>query len=262
MSVEAYMQATAELAAIAGANAMSFYRQPLNVESKADGSPVTIADRSTEEIARQWIETHFPQDGILGEEFGSIRPDARTRWLIDPIDGTKSFVRRVPFWGTLIAVVEEETVLAGAAVFPAVSEALSSGLGEGCWWNGTRCAVSDVEELSRATVLTSSLHFTADPARGLAWERLSVAAGISRTWGDCFGYLLVATGRAEVMIDPVVSAWDIAAFLPAIVEAGGVFTDWSGEVSAFDCSAVATNAALARQAREILSESSNGEGRS
>ncbi len=260
MSGDTYMQATAELAAIAGANAMRFYRQKLSVEAKADGTPVTIADRSTEEIARQWIETHFPADGILGEEFGSIRPDARRRWLIDPIDGTKSFVRGVPFWGTLVAVAEGGTVLAGAAAFPAVGETLSAGLGEGCWWNGSRCAVSQVRKLSRATVLTSDLSFSGDAARRSAWERLSGSAGISRTWGDCFGYLLVATGRAEVMIDPVVSAWDLAAVLPAIVEAGGVFTDWSGEQSAFNCSAVATNAALARQTREILRGPSNTEG--
>lgn len=254
------MQATTEVAVLAAANAMRFYHQTLKVDAKADGSPVTIADRSTEEIARQWIETHFPKDGILGEEFGSIRPDAPRRWLIDPIDGTKSFVRRVPFWGTLVAVVEKETVLAGAAVFPAVGEALSAGLGEGCWWNGSRCGVSQVDDLSRATVLTSSLKFRGDGSRQRAWERLSGASGISRTWGDCYGYLLVATGRAEVMIDPVVSAWDVAALLPAIVEAGGVFTDWSGVATAFNCSAVATNAALARPTREILHESPDTEG--
>ena len=260
MSAEGCMQAAAELAGIAGANAMRFYRRPLSVEAKADGTPVTIADRSTEEIARQWIETRFPADGILGEEFGSIRPEARRRWLIDPIDGTKSFVRGVPFWGTLVAVVEGESVLAGAAAFPAVGETLSAGMGEGCWWNGNRCAVSQVRDLSLATLLTSDLDFSSDPTRRSAWERLSGAAGMSRTWGDCFGYLLVATGRAEVMIDPVVSSWDVAAFLPAIVEAGGVFTDWSGEPSAFNCSAVATNATLAREARNILRGFSDTEG--
>jgi histidinol-phosphatase len=259
MSAEGYMQAAAELAAIAGANAMRFYRGPLSVEAKADGTPVTIADRSTEEIARQWIQARFPADGILGEEFGSIRPEAQRQWIIDPIDGTKSFVRGVPLWGTLVAVAEGISVLAGAAVFPAVSETLSAGIGEGCWWNGSRCAVSQVKDLSRATVLTSDLDFSTDPTRRAPWDRLSRAAGISRTWGDCFGYLLVATGRAEVMIDPVVSRWDVAAFLPAVVEAGGMFTDWSGEQSAFNSSAVATNAALAREARDILRGSSDVE---
>ena len=251
MNADGYMQAAAELATIAGANAMSFYRRGLTVDAKADGTPVTIADRSTEEIARQWIEKHFPADGILGEEFGTVRPDAKRRWIIDPIDGTKSFVRGVPLWGTLVAVAEGEIVLAGAATFPAVGETLSAGLGEGCWWNGSRCAVSQVTDLSRATVLTSDMNFATDIQR---------FGGVTRTWGDCFGYLLVATGRAEAMFDPVVSAWDVAALLPAIVEAGGVFTDWSGEPSAFRGSAVATNAALASQVRDVLRGSASREG--
>lgn len=257
MSVESYMHAATDLATVAAANAMSFYRQSLTVDAKADGTPVTIADKSTEEIARKWIEKHFPDDGILGEEFGTVRPSAKRRWIIDPIDGTKSFVRGVPLWGTLVAIVEGETVLAGAAIFPALGETLSAGMGEGCWWNGNRSNVSSVGDLSSATVLTSDAKFANDSGKQRALENLIESAGISRTWGDCFGYLLVATGRAEVMIDTVISAWDVAALFPAIVEAGGVFTDWNGEASAFRKTAVATNAALAREVRDLLTGSSS-----
>ncbi|MEO7501296.1 MAG: inositol monophosphatase family protein, partial [Gemmatimonadaceae bacterium] len=165
---------------------------------------------------------------------------------------TKSFVRGVGFWGSLIAVVEGEAVLAGASSFPALGDTLAAAPGKGCWWNGSRCSVSTVQDLSSATVLATDISFNGHPEKRRGWLALADAAALSRTWGDCVGYLLVATGRAEVMADPVVSAWDVAALMPAITEAGGVFTDWEGKATAFGKSAVATNAALADVARRIL----------
>ena len=246
------MEAVAEVAQIAGANAHRYYKKPLDAELKQDGSPVTVADRTSEQLARDWIQQRFPVDGILGEEFGAIRPDSPRRWIIDPIDGTKSFVRGVPFWGSMVAVVEGEDVLAGAVSFPALDEILIAARGEGCWWNGSRCSVSTVDDLTSATVLTSTAAFKGDPVKARGWETLAKTAAVSRTWGDCVGYLLVATGRAEVMVDPIVAAWDIAAVLPAIVEAGGVFTDWNGAVTAFGGNAIATNAGVASEARRVL----------
>ncbi len=246
-----YKDAAAELAALAGANAMRHFRTALVAETKQDGSPVTIADRSSERLARDWIEERFPTDGILGEEFGVVRPEAMRRWIIDPIDGTKAFVRGIPFWGTLVAVMEGETVIAGAAEFPALSESLIAAPGEGCWWNGSRCSVSGVNDLSDATVLTTDAAFKDQAAKLAGWQSLVARSGTSRTWGDCVGYLLVATGRAEAMVDPVVSAWDIAALMPAIVEAGGVFTDWEGRTTC-GTSGIATNALLAEAVRTIL----------
>jgi histidinol phosphatase-like enzyme (inositol monophosphatase family) len=246
------MQAAAELAKIASDNAKRHYRALLDVTEKSDGSPVTIADRSSEELVREWITRRFPSDGIIGEEFGVTNAEARRRWVIDPIDGTKAFVRGVPFWGSLVAVVEDDTVIAGAASFGALDESLVAGVGEGCWWNGSRCGVSLVDELSRATVLTSDCSFRSNPEKRDGWTRLSEQASISRTWGDCVGYLLVATGRAEVMIDAVLNLWDIAPFIPAISEAGGVITGWSGEWEVKTSSAIATNAVIAHRARAIL----------
>ena len=254
MTFGTYTQAVGELAAIAGANAMRYYRSPLDTETKDDGSPVTIADKSSERLVREWIERRFPSDGILGEEFGSHNVDARRRWIVDPIDGTKAFIRGVPFWGSLVAVVENETVIAGAASFPALGETLIAGQGEGCWWNDAKCRVSAIDSMSQATVLTTDMAFRNDPAKQKGWLALSDAAANSRTWGDCVGYLLVATGRAEVMTDPIISAWDVAALMPAIVEAGGVFTDWEGNTTAFGKSAVATNSALAAEARRVLGQ--------
>jgi histidinol phosphatase-like enzyme (inositol monophosphatase family) len=246
------MQAAGELAKIASDNAMRYYRAVLDVAEKSDGSPVTIADRSSEKLVREWIERKFPSDGIVGEEFGITNSGARRRWVVDPIDGTKSFVRGLPFWGSLVAVIEDDTVIAGAASFGALGETLTAGAGEGCWWNDAPCRVSTVSDLSRATVLTTDIAFLSNPERQDGWMRLAGEAGISRTWGDCVGYLLVATGRAEVMVDPVINQWDIAPFIPAITEAGGVFTDWDGSSNVSLTSAVATNSLLADSARAIL----------
>jgi histidinol-phosphatase len=246
------MQAVAELAEIAGANAMRYYRSDVAAELKSDGSPVTIADRSSERLVREWIERRFPSDGILGEEYGTAREDAKRTWIIDPIDGTKSFVRGIPFWGSLVAVVEGEDVLAGAVSCPALGEKLVAAPGEGCWWNDSRASVSTVADLASATVLTSEAAFKNNEDRFRGWLALANAAAVSRTWGDCVGYLLVATGRAEVMVDAVVSAWDVAPLLPAIVEAGGVFTDWTGKATVFGESPIATNPPLPETARRIL----------
>jgi len=250
------LEATQELARRAGGVALRHFRSTLTVEAKTDGSPVTIADRSAEETAREWITRRFPADGILGEEFGAHLPAAKRRWLIDPVDGTKTFVRGVPLWGTLIAVCEDENVLAGAAFFPAVDEIVGAAPGLGCWWNGSRAQVSNVGQVEAAMVLTTDAQFRRSPECREGWQRLAERAAISRTWGDCYGYLLVATGRAEVMVDGVAAPWDAAALLPVITEAGGVFTDWNGRTTAFSGSIVATNAALAGRARELLGATS------
>jgi histidinol-phosphatase len=246
------LEAVQEAARVAGNVAMRHYRTSLAVESKADGSPVTIADREAEGAVRDWISRRFPDDGIEGEELGLLRAGARRRWILDPIDGTKTFVRGVPLWGTLVAIIEGTDVVAGAAFFPAVDEMVVAAPGEGAWWNDARCGVSRVDRLDRSTVLTTDERFRGDDAKRVAWRRLSERAKVSRSWGDCYGYLLVATGRAEVMVDGRMRVWDAAALMPIIEEAGGVFTDWTGARTVFGGNAIATNAALAVEARELL----------
>ncbi|WP_141590006.1 histidinol-phosphatase [Myxococcus sp. AB056] len=246
------MQAAAEVARIAGDGALGFFRGGIAVDTKSDGSPVTVADRTAESRAREWLDARFPQDGILGEEFGETRPGAKRRWILDPIDGTKTFIRGVPLWGTLVALAEGERILVGAAYFPAVSELLVAAPGRGCFWNDQRAAVSTQAELSQAVVLSTDERFPVYPERGAAWRALARDAAVDRTWGDCYGYLLVATGRAEVMVDELLSPWDGAALQPIIEEAGGVFTDWTGRRTAFGGNGIATNAAMARVVRERL----------
>jgi histidinol-phosphatase len=246
------LEAVAEVARLAGNVALGYFKSSVTIETKADGSPVTIADRAAEDAARAWIASRFPSDGIEGEERGANPVKSRRRWIIDPIDGTKSFVRGVPLWGSLVAVCEGNEVIAGAASFPAVGEELAAALERGAWWNGASCSVSSINSMADATVLTTNPQFRLTPDLKPAWDRLAAAARMARGWGDCYGYLLVATGRAEVMVDGALTDWDAAALYPAIVEAGGVFTDRSGRSTPFGKSAVATNAALATETRRLL----------
>jgi histidinol-phosphatase len=246
------LSATLDAARLAGATAVRQWRAGLAAEIKTDGSPVTAADRAAERTVRDWITARFPDDGILGEEFGETQGTSGRRWLVDPIDGTKAFVAGVPLWGSLVAVVEGDTVLAGAASVPAVQEDLAAAPGQGCWHNGVRCRVSTVADLHKATVLATDLAGFPDGQRRDRWVALAAEARQARTWGDCYGYLLVATGRAEVMCDPVLHPWDAACLVPIIAEAGGVITDWEGKAGALLPSAVATNAALAAEVRARL----------
>lgn len=256
-SLSSILEAARELASVTGAVALSHWNDHLRgrqlaVERKADGSPVSSADRAAEEAARAWLARRFPDDGVLGEELGESRPGARRRWCIDPIDGTKSFLAGVPLWGTLIAVVEGDVVLAGAAAFPATGAWIAAAPGEGCVSENGPAAVSEVAVVEEATVLTTDERFPDALACAPRWRELAAASRIARTWGDAFGYYLVAIGRAELMTDGRLAPWDAACWKPIVEEAGGVFTDWNGRPTAFGDGAIATNAAIAVDLRDRL----------
>jgi histidinol-phosphatase len=190
------------VARAAGSVALQHFRQDLTVETKTDGSPVTIADRAAEKAAIDWIAARFPRDGIVAEEGGpSGPPNAERQWVIDPIDGTISFVRGVPLWGTMVGVLTGDRVIAGVIFCAALDELVVAAESAGCWYNGSRCSVSDVSDIASATILGTSERFPGKPERQQRWKALAQEAKLSRTWGDCYGYLLVATGRAEVMAD-------------------------------------------------------------
>ncbi len=245
------LEAARELARLTGQTALRHFGAAIPVERKADRSPVTIADREAELAAREWIRKRFPGDAVTGEELGESPGTSGRRWLIDPIDGTRTFVRGVPLWGSLVALIEGDQVIAGAASFPATREEIAAAPGEGCWHNGSRCRVSPVDNLAAATVLTTDERGFSGPARS-GWERLAAAAETVRTWGDCYGYLLVATGRAEVMVDARLNSWDSACFVPMLAEAGGLMTDLAGNPGWDLPHAIATNAALADPARRCF----------
>jgi histidinol-phosphatase len=222
-----------------------FRRDDLVVDRKGDDSPVTVADRQAEEHLRRRIAERFPDDAILGEEFPERPGTSGFRWILDPIDGTKSFIHGVPLYGTLVGVEREGESVAGVIHIPALDESVYAASGGGAWYRHggepPRPARVSSRSLAEGLFLTSEIENFGKIGRMDVYERLQRAARLSRTWGDCYGYLMLATGRAEVMIDPVAALWDMAALLPIVEESGGTFTDWEGRRTIHSGQCVATN---------------------
>lgn len=239
-----------EAAYLAGRRTLAYFNTGVAVETKSDQTPVTCADREAEEIIRQRIARTYPDHAILGEEQGGTGAGGDYRWIIDPIDGTKSFIHGVPLYGVLIGVEVRGAAAAGVIYMPALDEMVWAADGLGCWWNGRRARVSEVSKLEEATLLTSSA--VTCQARSDAFDQLAAKVKLTRTWGDCYGYLLVATGRAEIMIDPKLNPWDVAPMPPILREAGGGFMDWSGESSIHAGDGAAANGALLETVRRTL----------
>lgn len=242
-----------DLARRAGEITLKYFQTRLDIITKSDDSPVTIADRETEQFLRSEIARLFPDDTIIGEEFGESggKPGAR-RWIIDPIDGTKSFIHGVPLYGVMMGVEDDGEIIAGVVNLPAMGEIVIARRGQGCWWNGRRARASATEHLSDALVLTSDVASNYKHGKGAQWERITSRARLVRTWGDCYGHLLVATGRAGVMIDPIMSPWDCAALKIICEEAGGTFTDYDGKPTIYSCCAIATNGALFDEVMKLV----------
>ncbi len=255
-SLQTYLDFAIQTAQEAGQITLKYFQTGLQPDFKPDASPVTIADKETEQFIRGRIEKTFPGHAILGEEFGeSSERENPHRWIIDPIDGTRSFVRGVPLYGVLIGLEIEGQSQVGVAHFPAMRETLYAAKGSGCWWNGQRARVSPVNRLDQALVTHTDPAVFAKQGKGPAWERLQGAAQYCAGWGDCYGYLLVATGRADVMLDPIMSAWDCGPFPVIFEEAGGYFGDWKGNVTMVAGEALATNQALLPEVLRILKSS-------
>jgi histidinol-phosphatase len=248
-----YMEFAVETAYLAGRLTLGYFLAGTQVDFKNDTSPVTAADRGAEELIRQRIEKTYPSHAILGEEFGIKDSQGSShRWFIDPIDGTKAFIRGVPLYGVLLGLEIEGRVEAGAAYFPALDEMLSAASGFGCWWNGRRAQVSAVPTLAQATITTTSVKGFAKYGRMAAFERLLQACYHQSGWSDCYGYMLVATGRAEVMIDPVMAEWDCGPFPVILREAGGYFGDWNGCETIYAREALCTTQILLPEVLALL----------
>ena len=222
-----------------------FGRDDLAVERKGDDSPVTVADRRAEQCLRARIAQRFPSDGILGEEFPEQSGTSGFRWILDPIDGTKSFIHGVPLYATLIGVERGGESLVGVIHIPPLGETVYAAAGCGAWYrrgqHPPRPAVVSSRALAEGLFLTSEVRNFHATGRGDAYLRLQSAARLSRSWGDGYGYLLVATGRAELMVDPIAALWDMAALMPIIEEAGGRLTDWQGRRTLASGQCVASN---------------------
>lgn len=231
-----------ETAYLAGRKTLAYYQAGVQADYKSDRTPVTLADRQAEELIRSRIEKAYPRHAILGEEFGGLPSEtAAFRWIIDPIDGTKSFLRGIPLYAVLVGLEIEGRAAAGAAYFPALDEMLYAAEGMGCWWNGRRAHVSEVSDLDSAWITCTDPAGFARCGKGDAWERMLKAGYVHGGWSDAYGYLLVATGRAEVMLDPVMETWDCAPLLPILREAGGYFGDWKGTETIYGREGLATN---------------------
>ena len=238
-----------------------FQQKELAIERKSDDSPVTIADRSAELLMRQEIQSHFPQDAILGEEFKDLSGNSGYRWILDPIDGTKSFICGIPLYSTLVGVEYQGTAVVGVIHLPALNETVYASRSQGAWHligdkTPIPARVSN-RSLTNGCLVTSQIDLFEHTSRQAAYRQLEEKAYITRTWGDGYGYLLVSTGRVEVMIDPLMEIWDAAAIQPIIEEAGGTFTDWQGNPVFTSGEGIGTNGLVAKEVLEITRQYSN-----
>lgn len=228
----------------AGRVTLGHFQTGVAVRRKADNTPLTIADQQAEQKLRQLIEQHWPEHNIIGEEYGRTNHNSPYTWVCDPIDGTKSFMCGVPLYANLLALLHEDEPIVGVINLPALNEMVYAVKGGGCFWNGRPAHVSDTQKLADAVVLRSELENQAKYGRQDAWQKLVDASYVQRTWGDAYGYSLVATGRADVMVDPMMALWDIAPLKVILEEAGGTLTDWQGEATIHHAEAIATNGHL------------------
>lgn len=223
----------------------------LNVERKDDASPVTRADKEAELLLRDLIRKDYPAHGIIGEEYGSENADAEFVWVLDPIDGTISFVHGCPLFGTLIALMHQGQPILGAIHQPILRQ-LCMGDGTNTWLNGERVRMRDVSDLSQATLLATDIAGIAKYQNLDGFERLRKQTQLFRTWGDCYGYLMLAAGSADIMIDAIMNPWDILPLVPIIRGAGGVITTWSGGDPVSGTSCVAASERLHPQVMRLL----------
>ena len=246
-----FVDFSGELARASGEIIMRYFRSGVAVEMKADESPVTIADRQAEEIMREMIMKAYPDHGIIGEEFGVHNEGAEYQWVLDPIDGTKSFVSGTFLFGTLIGLMKNGQPIVGAINHPVTSHLL---IGDGAETrlNGEPARVSKTRELHDAVMCYSDFIDVGKYQNGIAFQQLMGMTSYNRTWGDCHGYFLVATGYADVMLDPIMHLWDIVALIPVIEGAGGVITSWNGGPPLSGNGIIASNGPLHSQVLRVL----------
>ena len=246
-----YLDFAVDISKEAGRITLEYFGRNVDVQLKEDSSPVTVADRKTESFIRKAIRDKYPEHGILGEEFGAVETDSPYRWIIDPIDGTKSFIHGIPLYTVLIALLKNGEPSVGVIHNPPLGETAAAAVGMGCTFNGRTCRVSSTPSLDQANVQVT------DPAdlmrrhpvfTGRLFERIRLC----RSWGDGYGYLLVASGMADAMLDPVLAPWDVAPLKVIISEAGGMMTDFAGRSKALCESAIAANEKLHREIIGLL----------
>ena len=241
-----------DVARRAGELAMTYFGHDVQVQWKADKSPVTIADQNAEKLLREAILGHFPGDGFLGEESGDTPGTSGFRWIIDPIDGTRSFVRGVPLWGTLVGVEYKGELIAGIARAPALGQTYHALRGDGAFKDERRIHVSTVNQIERAHLYYSSINWFIKAGAEKEFLELYRRTERQRGFGDFWGFVLVAEGAGELMIEHGVHSWDIAALIPILEEAGGKLTAWDGAVNLERPDVIASNGLLHAEAMRFL----------
>jgi histidinol-phosphatase len=236
----------------AGRLALGYFDSGIDVEWKKDQSPVTLADRDTEKYLRESLLSKFPNDGFLGEEFGDQQGTSGFRWIVDPIDGTRNYVRGIPIWGTLVGLTQQGKTIAGVIDVPALGETYRALRGDGAYRGERRLYVSKVNALAEATVFYTSLSWFQRAQRTDAFLDLSLRTQVQRGFGDFYGHMLVAQGSGELMIEAGVHIWDVAAIQPIVEEAGGRFSDWDGNDTIERPDVVISNGRLHDEALRIL----------
>jgi histidinol-phosphatase len=212
----------------AGDHTLNYFRKNIVVEYKGDDSPVTLADREAEEILRRLIMDAYPDHGIVGEEYGLHKPDSRIQWILDPVDGTMSFIHGIPLYTTLVGILVDGIPEIGLIYAPAMGEMVDAASGLGTRLNGSSVTVRKCDSLDKATILTTDIRNVELYGFGTIHDSLVNACYVHRTWGDAYGHLMVATGRADIMLDPVLNIWDAAPLSTVLREAGGVFMTREG----------------------------------
>ncbi len=244
---------TYHLANISANIIKQYFRTGMNIEHKEDNSPVTVADKNAEEAMRRAIIKEYPEHGIIGEEFGSYKEDAEYKWVLDPIDGTKSFICGVLSFGTLIALLKNDEPILGVINQPILNEFLI-GDNKNTFINNKPTSVRNCKDISEAVLLTTD-HINIEEYQNLEkFEKLIRKVRLYRNWGDCYGYYLLATGFADVMIDPIMSFWDTMALIPIIKGAGGIITDYKGDDPVNGNSIIAASPGIHSQVIKCLSE--------
>ena len=228
-----------------------YWRKEFTIDDKADSTPVTIADKKAEELMREMIMKNYPEHGIIGEEFGEYNSDAEYKWILDPIDGTKSFIHGTVTFGTLIALTQNGKPILGVINQPVLKEFLI-GDNETAELNGVQVHVRECNNLAAATILTTD-HLHIEKYQNIKkFEELMHKVKVYRQWGDCYGYYLVATGYADIMIDPIMSVWDSMAVIPVIRGACGTITDYQGNNAETGNSIIATGGTIHNEVISIL----------
>ncbi len=250
--IKELLEAAIEIAEIGGKHTLKYFKKELEVISKDDDSPVTIADRETEQIIREEILKRYPDHGVIGEEYGRTNESSNIQWVLDPIDGTKSFIHGIPFYTTLIGIMIDNEPVVGVINAPALNEICAAGIGLGATFNGVPCNVRETSELKEATFLVTEIRRFQDMELEPQFQELMAKTKLHRTWGDAYGHMMVAIGRADIMFDPILSIWDAAALLPVLKEAGGIFSDMDGVETIHTGNGFSTNMNLYPKVKEIF----------